>query len=180
MAEEKDYIDKIIDVSARKSDIDISKYNREEIRMGMAVEMEHGSINSETDVTGDDPVATLKITLAHLNELPNYYTKLKKMEKKKLDEARRFRELAGIKENEDKKYLHNEQYIDNSEVLEEIVKQENKKILTEASEQSDFTIHEFDSKKTEAKEEDKELYTINESEVDDDFIDLEFLNEDTK
>jgi hypothetical protein len=31
-------------------------------------------------VTGDDPVLTGKIALAHLNELADYYTRLIKME----------------------------------------------------------------------------------------------------
>jgi hypothetical protein len=33
-----------------------------------------------TNVTGDDPVLTGKIALAHLNEFPDYYTRLDKME----------------------------------------------------------------------------------------------------
>jgi hypothetical protein len=31
-------------------------------------------------VTGDDPVTTGKIALAHLNEFPDYYTRLARME----------------------------------------------------------------------------------------------------
>jgi hypothetical protein len=31
-------------------------------------------------VTGDDPIVTGKIALAHLNEFADYYTRLKKME----------------------------------------------------------------------------------------------------
>ncbi len=42
--------------------------------------MEHGTINKKTNVTNDDLIKTGKIALAHLNELPNYYTKLNKME----------------------------------------------------------------------------------------------------
>ena len=34
-----------------------------------------------TDVTGNDPIITGKIALAHLNEYADYYTRLKKMEK---------------------------------------------------------------------------------------------------
>jgi uncharacterized protein DUF5661 len=36
-------------------------------------------------VTDDDPVVTGKIALAHLNEFPDYYTRLESME----EEARR-------------------------------------------------------------------------------------------
>ena len=35
----------------------------------------------KTDVTHDDPITTGKIALAHLNEFPDYYTRLAKMEK---------------------------------------------------------------------------------------------------
>lgn len=58
----------------------------EEFRMGLGVELEHGAQDPKTDVTNDDPVATGKIALAHLNEFPDYYTRLSKMEA----EAERF------------------------------------------------------------------------------------------
>jgi hypothetical protein len=52
----------------------------EQFRMGMEVELEHGRHDPSTDVTGDDPVTTGKIALAHLNEFPDYYTRLEQME----------------------------------------------------------------------------------------------------
>ena len=52
----------------------------EQFRMGMEVEFEHGSHDPQTNVTNDDPVLTAKIALAHLKELPDYYTRLKQME----------------------------------------------------------------------------------------------------
>jgi hypothetical protein len=61
--------------------IDWSKYDVEQFRMGLDVELEHGKINLHTNVTDDDPVMTGKIALAHLNEFPDYYTRLDKMEK---------------------------------------------------------------------------------------------------
>ncbi len=48
--------------------------------MGMDVELEHGTENSVTNVTNDGPRLTGKITLAHLNEFPDYYTRLLKLE----------------------------------------------------------------------------------------------------
>ena len=57
------------------------RFDIEQFRKGMEVELEHGTIDSNTNVTDDDPLMTGKITLAHLNELPDYYTKLEKMEK---------------------------------------------------------------------------------------------------
>jgi len=41
-----------------------------------------GTVDPATNVTNDDPVMTAKIALAHLNELPNYYTLLDEMEEK--------------------------------------------------------------------------------------------------
>lgn len=57
------------------------KYDVEQFRMGMDVELEHGTIDPHTNVTDDDPLITGKITLAHLNELSDYYTRLEEMEK---------------------------------------------------------------------------------------------------
>ncbi len=56
------------------------KYDVEQFRMGMDVELEHGTVDANTNVTDDDPVMTGKIALAHLNELSDYYTRLDKME----------------------------------------------------------------------------------------------------
>jgi uncharacterized protein DUF5661 len=56
-------------------------FGPEQFRMGMNVELEHGLRDPATDVTGSDPVLTAKIALAHLNEFPDYYTRLKRMEK---------------------------------------------------------------------------------------------------
>lgn len=64
----------------KKLGIDWSKFDIEQFRMGMDVELEHGLRNAHTNVTGDDPLTTGKITLAHLNEYPDYYTRLDKME----------------------------------------------------------------------------------------------------
>lgn len=60
--------------------IDWSQFDVEQYRMGLDVEMEHGSHDPGTDVTGDDPILTGKIALAHLNEFPDYYTRLARME----------------------------------------------------------------------------------------------------
>ena len=60
--------------------INWSKFDVEQFRMGMDVELEHGLVDPVTNVTDDDPLATGKIALAHLNELPDYYTRLAKME----------------------------------------------------------------------------------------------------
>jgi len=56
------------------------KFDVEQFRMGMDVELEHGIRDPHTNVTNDDPLTTGKIALAHLNEFPDYYTRLDKME----------------------------------------------------------------------------------------------------
>lgn len=65
---------------AKENGLDISKYDFDQIQMGMAVELEHGTRTPKLDVTHDDPLKTLKITLAHLEEDPKYYTKLKSLD----------------------------------------------------------------------------------------------------
>jgi hypothetical protein len=61
-------------------DWETAPFDVEQFRMGMDVELEHGLRDSATNVTGDDPVNTGKIALAHLNEYPDYYTRLDRME----------------------------------------------------------------------------------------------------
>ncbi|MBI5071635.1 hypothetical protein HZB93_01945 [Candidatus Falkowbacteria bacterium] len=61
--------------------IDWSKFDVEQFRKGMDVELEHGARDPHTNVTNDDPLTTGKIALAHLNEFPDYYTRLDKLEK---------------------------------------------------------------------------------------------------
>jgi len=63
-----------------KLGIDWTKWDIEQFRMGMDVELEHGTVDSNTNVTNDDPLMTGKIALAHLNEFGDYYTRLKQME----------------------------------------------------------------------------------------------------
>lgn len=67
---------------ARRLGIDISKeeFDVEQFRMGLDVELEHGLRDPFTNVTGNDPILTGKIALAHLREFPDYYTRLKKLE----------------------------------------------------------------------------------------------------
>ncbi len=60
--------------------IDWSKFDVEQFRMGLEVELEHGAHDSETNVTNDDLTITGKIAWAHLKEIPDYYTRLAKME----------------------------------------------------------------------------------------------------
>ena len=55
-------------------------FDVEQFRAGMDIELEHGTQDPATNVTEDDPIVTGKIALAHLNEFPDYYTRLEQME----------------------------------------------------------------------------------------------------
>ena len=66
--------------------IDWTKFDVEQFRMGLDVELEHGSHELSTNVTNDDEITTGKIALAHLNEFPDYYTRLQKMESQAKEE----------------------------------------------------------------------------------------------
>ena len=56
-------------------------FNVEQFRLGLDVELEHGTIRQHTNITDDDPIMTGKIALAHLTEFPDYYDRLHKMER---------------------------------------------------------------------------------------------------
>ena len=56
------------------------KFDIDQFMRGMNVELEHGLRDPSTNVSNDDPVITGKIALAHLNEIPDYYDRLEKME----------------------------------------------------------------------------------------------------
>jgi uncharacterized protein DUF5661 len=60
--------------------VDWTRFDLEQFRFGMDVEFEHGSHDLQTDVTGDDPIMTGKIALAHMKEFPDYYERLERME----------------------------------------------------------------------------------------------------
>ena len=61
--------------------INWNKFDVEQFRMGLDVDLEHGKRDYRTNVTQDDEVVTGKIALAHLNEFPDYYTRLQKIGK---------------------------------------------------------------------------------------------------
>lgn len=61
--------------------IDWNQTDPEQFRVGLAIELEHGGVDPKTNVTNDDLVMTGKIALAHLNEYPDYYTRLEHLEK---------------------------------------------------------------------------------------------------
>jgi hypothetical protein len=64
-------------------------FDVEQFRRGVDVELEHGLRDPITNVTDDDPLVTGKIALAHLNEFPDYYTRLDQMEEQARHDSRR-------------------------------------------------------------------------------------------
>lgn len=60
--------------------IDWAQIDLEQFRRGLEVELEHGVVDSETNVTGDALLLTGKIAWAHLKEIQDYYTRLDQME----------------------------------------------------------------------------------------------------
>lgn len=68
-------------LAAAGIDISSERYGLEDVRDGMNVELEHGVRFPDLNVTGDDPVTTVKIALAHLREFPDYYDRLAVMER---------------------------------------------------------------------------------------------------
>jgi len=60
--------------------IDWSQIDLEQFRRGLEVELEHGEIDPETNVTGDNLGVTGKIAWAHLKEIRDYYARLDQLE----------------------------------------------------------------------------------------------------
>lgn len=80
MSEKKQFTAEQAQEYGEKLGIDWKKFDVEQFRMGMDVELEHGNRDPHTNVTNNDYLTTAKIALAHLNEFPDYYTRLEKME----------------------------------------------------------------------------------------------------
>ncbi|RJO61423.1 hypothetical protein C4544_02820 [candidate division WS5 bacterium] len=80
MSEGKKFTSEEAKVLGEELGVKWDKFDVEQFRMGMDVELEHGTVSRLTNVTNDHPMMTAKIALAHLNEFPDYYTRLAKME----------------------------------------------------------------------------------------------------
>ena len=163
MKDNEKYAEAIIIQTAKKMDLDISKFEMDELKMGMIVELEHGSVSDDTNISNDEADITLKIVVAHLREISDYYTRLERLEnetkkvsetseekdkrEKMLQEAARYKELCGVSENHKKQYLSNKRFTNNQQ-------------LTESLNLSEFDIVKFSSSKPEKNEDDDELYKM--------------------
>jgi len=81
MSEKKHFTGEEALIIGEQLGINWDKFDSEQFRLGLDVELEHGTVSPATNVTNDDQLLTAKIALAHLNEFPDYYTRLAKMEK---------------------------------------------------------------------------------------------------
>jgi len=75
------YREKIVDI-LNQNNVDPNDYDMVELIKGVEVEKEHGSkLGQDTNVTDNELWPTIQIALAHLMELPDYYSRLEKMER---------------------------------------------------------------------------------------------------
>ncbi len=81
MEDKKEFNEEEAKLIGSKLGIKWDKFDIEQFRKGMDIELEHGKVDENTNVTNDDPLITGKIALAHLNEFPDYYDRLEQMEK---------------------------------------------------------------------------------------------------
>lgn len=81
MEPKKEFTEKEAKTTGIKLGIKWDKFNVDQFRRGMNVELEHGKRDTDTNVSNDNMPTTGKIALAHLREFPDYYDRLEKMEK---------------------------------------------------------------------------------------------------
>ena len=73
-------------LAALRLDLAAVEWDLEQLKMGIHSELQHGRVDPDTNITDDDLIVTAKIALAHLNEIPDYYTRLATMEAQAFDE----------------------------------------------------------------------------------------------
>lgn len=68
--------------AGKKLNVDFDVIDEDTLKFGMNIELEHGKRHGITNVTNDSILVSAKIALAHLEEYPDYYEALEKMEDK--------------------------------------------------------------------------------------------------
>ncbi len=81
MESKKEFTKEEAQITGIELGIKWDKFNVVQFKNGMNVELEHGKKDVDTNVSNDDSLTTGKIALAHLKEFPDYYDRLKRMEK---------------------------------------------------------------------------------------------------
>ncbi len=81
MSDHGNKIDLITAIKVAKSiGVNMKNIDIKEFHMGINVELEHGYKYPAWNVINDCPYKSGKIAMAHLEELPDYYTRLEEME----------------------------------------------------------------------------------------------------
>lgn len=79
--------DELVSDVASKIGYDFEKYSREQLKLGLEQEKEHGSwYGEDVNITKNNPVIAGKIAFAHIKEIRNYYTYLNAMEERAKEE----------------------------------------------------------------------------------------------
>jgi hypothetical protein len=106
---------------AKALEIDWSQkpFEIKQFRMGLEVELEHGPHYPATNITHDDPIIIGKIALAHLNQFPDYYTRLTRMRTAAENHYRIVSEINDALTEDTVEYLESVDFLnDNLEALE--------------------------------------------------------------
>ena len=82
---------------AKQAGINMSKYGMKQMMMGIKVEREHDQDGTAKDVV-KRPSDLVKIAASHLDEIPDYYSRLQKMEASAKNESINNRVTRIIKE----------------------------------------------------------------------------------
>ena len=82
MAERRSFSETQARAIGRRTGIDwnTSRFDVDQFRIGLEVELEHGRRDPATNVSDDDEITTGKIARAHLNEFPHYNSRLAQIE----------------------------------------------------------------------------------------------------
>ncbi len=163
-----DYAEQLVKLVSQELNANISKYKIKDIVDGLYTEIiEHGDFLNNNHKKSDIYIAFKKV-LSNINELPDYYKRLKETEnevdsispnkinflknKKMKKASKRFKELCGIIENDEKKQLKNESYQE----------KEKKQLLKEDLDLGNFDIIKFenDGIGSEKSDEDCDLYKM--------------------
>jgi len=81
MERKKHFTEKEAKNVGEKLGIKWDRFDVNQFKRGLDVELEHGTRDGLTNVTNNDALLTGKIALAHLNEFPDYYDRLEKLER---------------------------------------------------------------------------------------------------
>lgn len=68
--------------AGKKLGVNFDVISVDTLQTGINVELEHGKRHGRTNITNDSIILSATIALAHLEEFPDYYEALEKMEEK--------------------------------------------------------------------------------------------------